>query len=154
MSKQLVFGTYRPERLLSAENYPDGISRNGVYTPATYLNNQFGDWNAAWLTNCVDDAIQEERYTGEIVPGVRKLTRLIVGEYESLHVDPSLFKESVARVGAKWDISMFADANEAAQWVRDNTDLEEVEPGKFLIAPESENPMTHEVIPAKYLIIV
>jgi hypothetical protein len=40
---------------------------------------------------------------------------------------------------------------DARQWVRTRTNLQEVEEGKFLISEESTNPMTNEIIPAQYL---
>ncbi len=38
------------------------------------------------------------------------------------------------------------------EWVRNNWGLEEVEPGKFLISPETDVPVTGRV-PAQYLVI-
>jgi hypothetical protein len=149
---KLVFGTYRPERLTAPETLPDGTTKNGPYYPAQYLNSQYADWNAAGLTNCVDRFIPEERYTGEIAPGIPKLTRFIIGEYDEMKADPAAFSASIAKVGAKWDIKMFATPEEAAQWVRDNTDLVEEAPGKFLIHPAGNDPFRGE-FPAKYLII-
>lgn len=158
MRKQ-VYGTYRAERLLSAENYADGISRNGVYHPATYLNNQFADWNAANLTNVVEP-ITDERYTGILpvfkdgVPTgetVPKLTRFLFGEYEDAVVDPVEFGISLANVGAKWDIQIFS-AEEAKVWIRANTNLVEEEEGKFLVSEETTD-MMGNTVPAKYLVI-
>jgi hypothetical protein len=42
---------------------------------------------------------------------------------------------------------------DARQWVRARTNLQEVEEGKFLISEETTSPMTNEIVPAQYLII-
>lgn len=144
---QKIYGTYRAEQLTAPEVLPDGKIRNEGYHPAQYLNSQFSDWNLANLTNVVsgDAAVPSERYvatipvfkdgvpTGETTP---KLTRFIIGEYESSVVDPVEFARSMRNVGAKFNIDTL-DVEAARQWIRDNTDLEEDAevPGKFLIAP-------------------
>lgn len=134
--KQKIYGTYRSEQLTAPEVLPDGTVRNGGYRPAQYLNSQFADWNRAGLTNVLDSEIPEDKYVGTLpvfVDGVPngettpKLTRFIVGEYESAVVEPEAFKVSIANVGAKWDIQPFATAEDARVWVRSNTDLPEVE---------------------------
>lgn len=61
--KLQVYGTFRPERLSQPEDLGNGVSRNGAYYPATYLNNQFFDWYTAGLTACKDMEIPDERYT-------------------------------------------------------------------------------------------
>ena len=66
---------------------------------------------------------------------MKKLTRLIVGEYAE-GVDPILFGENVAKVGAKWNIEIFQNVHSVARWVRENTNLEELESGLFLVEDE------------------
>lgn len=149
-----IFGTYRPERLTSPVSLDGNLSLNGTYTPSFFLSNQFHDWTSAGLTSVKDMEIPEENYTGEIVPWVPKLTRFLIGEYNEEYVDPIVFSESVQRVGARFDISIFDYTYEAKEWIRSNTNLEEVSEGKFLLRQAFEDPITHEQVEAKYLEIV
>lgn len=75
------------------------------------------------------------------------LERMFVAEcdeYGNAFVDSAIGNiEYVARI---------LSAEEAAQWVRENTDLVETEPGKFLIS-EKGTGMMGEEIPARYLVI-
>ncbi len=148
-----VFGTYRPERISNPYSLGNGISLNGGYEPSAFLSNQFSDYEAAGLTKIIDGsrAMPEERYTAEIAPGIPKLTRFIIGEYNEEFVDGAEFAKSVQAVGARFQIEMFATAQDAVSWLKANTDLVEEEPGKFLLYPETE--YMGEIVPAKYLVI-
>lgn len=89
-----IYGTYRPERLASPYSLGD-VTLNGTYNPGMFLNAMFGDWNAAGLTNVIDNPFGENLYTNELVPGVPKLTRFMVCEYNETYVDPIEFDRSV-----------------------------------------------------------
>ncbi len=145
-----VFGSYRPERISNPLSLGE-VSLNGTYTPAFFLSNMFSDYEAAGLTKVLDQEIPEERYTAEIAPGIPKLTRFIIGEYNEEFVDGAEFAKSVQAVGARFQIEMFATPEEAIAWLKANTDLVEEEPGKFLLYPETE--YMGEIVPAKYLVI-
>lgn len=145
-----IFWTYRPERIGNV-NFND-ISLNWTYTPSFYINNQFADWEQAWLTKIIDNIIPEDRYTGEIIPWIPKLTRFILAEYNEVYVDWAELSRSITNVWARFNIDMFTDLEIAKQWIRDNTNLQEVEEWKFLISEQSIW-MNEEIIPAKYLII-
>lgn len=151
--KQL-YGTYRPERLNSPYNYNDsnGTTLCGVYHASMFLNAQFADWNAAWLTNVVDwdQLIPEENYTSEIVPWVKKLTRALVFEYNEQYVNPEELARSAENVWKRFDVDMLT-SDEFYDWIKANTNLEEVENRKFLISPESE--FMGQKVEARYLII-
>jgi hypothetical protein len=43
------------------------------------------------------------------------------------------------------------DVETAINWIKQRTNLEEVEIGKFLISEETTDIMTNEIIPAQYL---
>ena len=148
MTKQIHW-TYRPLRLTSPFNMWE-VTLNWNYTPAMFLNNQFGDWNAAGLTNIKDSIIPEDRYTSEIVPWIKKLTRFLVFEYDEKNVDPQELSRSAENVWRQFDVDMIT-ADEAYEWIKSNTDLKEVEPRKFLISEETK--FMEEIIPAVYLII-
>lgn len=148
-----LFGTYRPERISSPFQLGNGVSLNGTYTPAFFLANQFADYEAAGLTKILDSEIPESNYVAMIAPGVPKLTRFIVGEYNEQYVDGAEFARSVAAVGARFQIEIFATAQEAINWVKANTSLVEETPGKFLIHPAYSDPVMGES-PAKYLEII
>ena len=143
-----LYWTYRPERIGNVNLWD--ISLNWTYTPSFYLNNQFRDWNEAWLTNVIDLQIPEERYTAEISSWIPKLTRFISCEYDETKVDPIELARSLENVWARFDIDILT-IEEARQWIRDNTNLQEVETWKFIINEETE--FDWEIIPAQYLII-
>ncbi len=103
--KQL-FGTYRPERIKNPFELGNGVSLNGTYTPAFFLANQFADYEAAGLTKILDSEIPESNYVSMVAPGVPKLTRFIVGEYNEAYVDGAEFAKSVAAVGARFQIEI------------------------------------------------
>lgn len=146
-----IYWTYRAERLDSPYNLWNGISLNWTYTPAPFLNNQFADWNSAWLTNVVDNIIPEDKYNWEIAPWIKKLTRFILCEYNETYVDPLELSRSLTNVGARFNIDML-NVSEAREWVRNNTSLEEVSEWKFKLSDETTS-ITWEVIPEQYLII-
>lgn len=134
--KTLIW-TYRPERISSPYS-PDGqVSMNGTYTCGFFLSNQFGDWTEAGLTSIKDSLIPEDKYTAELVPWVKKLTRLVVCEYNELYVDPVELSRSLINVGARFNIDIFPDAITAKEWVRSNTNLIERSEGVFVIREES-----------------
>ena len=145
--KQL-YGTYRPERLTTPDVLPNGDTRLGAYYPAMYLNSMFGDWNSAGLTNVLDMEIPEENYIGEIIPWVKKLTRFLTFQYDEQYVNPEELARSAENVGKRWDVDILT-ADEAYDWIKSNTNLQEVSPRKFLISEENE--FMGQIIPAKYL---
>ena len=146
-----IYWTYRPEQLSSPYNLGGWVSMNGWYTPAMFLNNQFWDWNKAGLTNLVDNYIPENRYTAEIVPWIKKLTRFCFFEYNENYVDPIELQRSSENIGRRFDIAI-QDIPTTIQWIKDNTDLVETTPGAFLVSNETIW-INWEIIPAKYLTI-
>lgn len=156
-----IFGTFRNVHFVNTVQVESNVWLNGQYNPAIVLGNMFKDYAEAGLTKITCDAIPEERYTGtipkvvngEIVGTVPKATRLIVGEFEDSVVNEADFKASVQAVGAQFQIEIFPTPEDAIAWVKANTSLEEVEPGKFLTHPASVHPMTNEPVEAKYLTV-
>lgn len=148
-----LYGTYRPERITSPYSQDGQVTLNWTYTCGFFLSNQFGDWAQAGLTNIKDMEIPEEKYTGEVVPWVKKLTRFVLCEYNETYVDPVELSKSLTNVGARFDISVFATPEEAITWVKANTNLVERTPWVFVIAEESIG-MMGETIPEKLLTIV
>lgn len=145
-----IYWTYRPEQLTSPYDL-QWVTLNWGYTPAMFLNNQFWDWNKAGLTNLIDNVIPEDRYTAEIVPWIKKLTRFLMFEYNETYVDPLELQRSAENVGRRFDIA-FQDIPTTIQWIKYNTDLIETTPWTFLISKETIW-INWEIIPAKYLII-
>lgn len=153
-----LFGTYRPKRISSPYNLDGGISLNGTYTLGFFLKNQFADYEQAGLTKILDQEIPEENYTAELVPWVKKLTRFVVAEYNEQFVDGTEFMNSVKAVGSEFQVDVFATPEEAVAWIHTNTDLPQLEEngvgtGKFLIRDAYTDPITQELVPAKYLTI-
>lgn len=147
-----IFWTYRPERISQPYTIDWNISMNGTYTCGFFLSNQFGDWAEAGLTKIKDSIIPEDRYTWEVVPWVKKLTRLVVCEYDEQYVDPVELSRSLTNVGARFNIDIFPDVNIAKSWIRTNANLVERSDGVFVIR-EATTGMSGEIIPEELLII-
>ena len=145
-----IYWTCRYERLTQPYDLWWGASKNGVYMPAEYLNNQFWDWHNAWLTKVIDNIIQEENYIWEIAPWIPKLTRFIMCEYNENYVVHEELSRSLENVWARFDIDMLT-VDEMITRIKANTNLQEVSAWKFLISNETE--MMWEIIPAQYLVI-
>lgn len=149
--KTLIW-TYRPERISSPYSLDGNVSMNGTYTCGFFLSNQFGDWTAAGLTSIKDSLLSEEQYTWELVPWVKKLTRLVVCEYNETYVDPAELTRSLTNVGARFNLEVFADSLTAKEWIRANTSLVERSEGVFVIREESVGIMG-ETIEEQLLIV-
>jgi hypothetical protein len=128
----------------------DSLALNGVYHPSYFLNGMFAEYTALGLTKIIDGdlAIPESRYTAEIFPWVKKLSRFIIGEYNENYVDRDSFIASIRSVGQEFQIHVLTD-DEARAWISENTDLVEDENG-FKISDEVEDPILG-IIPARYL---
>lgn len=148
---QKLYWTYRPERIINPYYLWNNLSLNWTYTASFFLNNQFADWNKAWLTNVIDNIIPEENYIWEIAPWIPKLTRFIMCEYDETKVDSVELARSLKNIWARFDIDIL-DKDTITQWIRDNTNLQEVSLWKFLIHPETTW-IDGEIIEAKYLTI-
>lgn len=133
-----IYWTYRPVQYRQPVDINGNTTLNGWYTPSGKLSFQFYDWTQAGLTVIKDSLIPEDKYTGEIVPWVKKLTRFIVGEYNETYVDPVEFGRSMENTGAEFNIDIFDTPELAKEWVRANTSLVEESEGKFLISPAGE----------------
>lgn len=145
-----LYWTCRYERITELYNLDWWMSLNWVYTPWFYLNNQFWDWNKAWLTNVIDNLIPEENYILEIIPWIPKLTRFVLCEYNEKYVVPDELTRSLENVWARFNLDILT-WQEAIAWLKANTSLSEITQWKFLISPETE--MMWEIIPARYLTI-
>lgn len=146
-----ILWTYRAKRIWSSFDL-NWISLSWNYTPSFFLDWQYADYKEAWLTRIIDNLIPEDRYIWEIVPWVKKLTRLIIAEYNEQYINWDEFFNNVTKVGAEFNIEAFVNSEEAKQWIRNNTDLIEVEEWKFLVSEASEW-IDWENIEAKYIII-
>ena len=143
-----LYWTYRPERITSPYNLEWGVSLNGTYTASFYLNNQFADWNKAWLTNVIDNIIPEDKYIWEVIPWVPKLTRFIECEYNEKYVVADELARSLENVWARFDIDILP-VEEMITRIKANTSLQEVSPWKFIISEQTE--LMWEITPAQYL---
>jgi len=147
-----IFGTYRREQIGSPYNLDWNLTLNGSYDASFFLNSQFGEWNKAGLTNIIDwsQLIPENRYTWEIAPWIKKLTRFLICEYNEEYVDPVELSRSITNVWARFNIEML-DVESSKKWIRDNTDLIEESDWEFVIE-EARTIMDIEY-PKQYLII-
>lgn len=135
---QKSYITYRPTYLNNGQ---------GRYTLSYFLNQQYADYVSAWITSIKDLEIPDENYTKEVVPGIKNLRRFAILEANGIDVEE--FKNNVIKIWATFDINTFTTIEEARQWIRDNTDLQEIEDGEFLISEATE--WIEWNIEAKYL---
>lgn len=80
-----------------------------------------------------------------------KEIRPFVAECEDW-VTPEYATQAVGAIPPQFKASLFADSTAFADWLRANTSLTEVEPGKFLVREEFAMPGTG-TFPAQYLTI-
>jgi len=144
-----LFWTYRKERIVNPYTIKD-VTFHWHYEPAMFLNNMFADWHEAGLTNLIDNLIEDKNYTSEIAPWIKKLTRFLVFEYNEEYVDPIELARSAENVGKRFDICI-QTPEVAAQWLRENTNLEETSPNIFKLSEASVDMMKNEAIEAKLL---
>jgi len=137
-----LFATYR-------KVYTNNTS---TYSPAFFLDKQYADYLEAGLTATLDNEIPTDRYTAEIAPGIKKQTRFMIGEFNADYIVEDDYRASVAQVGSQFQIEVFATTEEACDWIKDNTDLTEAEPGKFEITAEGEDEEGN-VIEARYITV-
>ena len=132
-----LFWKYRLERITSPYNL-DSVSLNGWYTMSFFLNNQFGDYYDAGLTDIEDSPIPDDRYIWETTwPKwtFPKLSRLFLANYDESQ-DVELYKTSLLTKGYRFSVELFETIEDCIKRIKANTNLEEIEPWKFLISPE------------------
>lgn len=74
--------------------------------------------------------------------------RIFVAEYDENVINQETIDYYMANIPQEFNIEILSNPIE---WVKNNTSYEEVEPGKFIISPETE--MMGGFIPAEYLLI-
>ena len=144
MAIKRIYGTFR-------QYYTNRWVR---YNPSFYLNNMYQDYLEAGLTKTIDNIIPENRYTAELAPGINKMTRFAVWEYDDTYVNWDEFKANIQAVWAQFNIQMFDTVDEAIAWIKANTDLVEDSntAWKFELYPEHTDE-DWNTIPATYLVI-
>ena len=153
-----LYGTVRPRNYTNTINLQNE-SLNGWYDPTFFTKNQFLDYELAnitktsmpipndkyiWVTPEIDE---NENLTGKTFPN---LTRFITVRYSDKFTNEAELIKSVEKANSDTDVRIFS-MEDARQWIRTRTNLQEVEEGKFLISEESTSPMTWEIVPAQYL---
>jgi len=118
------------------------------YNVSYYNDKQFADFKEAWLTEMIDgnNFIPDDRITAETVPGIKTLRRAGVLKYDDSVLDATKLKEDLKTTTQSFLLKI-KTAEEMAQWIRDNTDLEEVETNKFKVKEADEETDTE----AEYL---
>jgi len=102
-----------------------------LFWPAEFLNKQYEDYYKAWLTSINDTPIENIKYSKEIILWIIKLKRLIIWEYNENIINESDFINNIKNVWLTYQIEMFNNLEDVKQWIRDNTNLIEVEDWKF-----------------------
>lgn len=104
------------------------------YSPSYFFNKMFEDYLNSWLSKISDSFINDINYTWELVPWVPKLTRFLIGEYDERYIKEAEFKQSLLNTWFEFSIYLFDTAEQAKERLKENTDLIEVENGKFEIS--------------------
>jgi len=115
--------------------YTDRGNRQDV---SFYNDKQYEDMIEAGLTKMTDGSnfIPDERIIAETAPWIKSLRVAGMLEHQVPPIHEEL-KESLKNVAQSFSIEL-KTKDEMLTWVRDNTDLEEVETGKFLISLANE----------------
>lgn len=143
-----LYWFYRKERIGTKSLWE--ISLNGWYSISFYANEQYQDWISAWLISIKDMEIPTERYTKELVPWIKDLREFVYLEYNPEYVELELAKTIINKIWARFDLELLG-IEQAKKFIREHTDLKEVEEWKFLINEAYE--WEEWLIEAKYLII-
>jgi len=134
-------------------------NKTNKYNVSYYNNLQFADYVNAGLTKITDwnNFIPENRITKEVVPWVKWLRRAWVLEYND-NLDGTDIMNTLDKTAGSFAIEI-KTVDEMRQWIRDNTDLEEIldddwnPTWQFIVTPERTDEETGETIPAKILVI-
>jgi len=127
-------------------------NRTNCYDISYYNDKIFSDYKEAGLTEIIDwdNFIPSTRITKEIAPWVKWERKAWILKYVDW-VDVVDLKETLIQTWASFWIEIKTQ-EEMLNWIRNNTDLEEVEEWKFKINDTYTDEMWDEVI-EKYLII-
>jgi len=128
-------------------------NRTNRYDISYYNDKIFADYKQAWLTEMVDwdRFISEDRITKEVVPWIKWLRRAWMLKYQE-GLDIEKLKKDLLTTTWNFLTDLKTD-EEMKQWIKDNTDLKEIEPWKFEVSPEREDELEEWLIPAVYLVI-
>ena len=133
--------------------YRRNYTYRGVRYDLSYYNDkQYQDYTDAGLTKMTDWAsfIPDDKYTGETAPWFLSLRRGGVMSFNPV-IDRTELVNNIKSTAENFAIVLHT-AEEMAQWIRDNTSCEEVEPNKFLIREAYED-IDWTEIEAQYLVI-
>ena len=156
-----IYWTYRALHLKS-ELKLNEISLNGWYDTVFFNEWQFKDFEECNITK-LEQPIPLEKYTWKL-PVIdpiteeptweykHKLTRFITLKYSDKYTNPEDLTKSIENSWALVNVNIFASIEEARQWLKANTSLQEVSQWKFLIYPETTW-IDWEIIEAKFLTI-
>jgi hypothetical protein len=145
-----LYWFYRREQIWTLNLWQ--VSLNWWYTISFFANWQYADWVNAWLISIKDQEIPENRYTKEIIPWIKDLREFIYLEYNENVVDILLTTNIIKKIGARFDLELFDDIEQAKTFIREHTNLVEETPWYFILSEETIW-INWEIIPKKYLII-
>jgi len=83
------------------------------YHPSYFLDKQYADYLKAWLTKFNDTILNDWKYTSEIVPWVKKMTKFAIWEYDENNINVDEFKANILRVWSEFQIDVFATVLDA-----------------------------------------
>lgn len=119
------------------------------YTLSYFCDQQYADYVQAWLTSIKDCLILDDRYTKETYPWIKSLRRFGYMECNEQFVNIDEFANNLLKVWANFDIELL-DVESAKAFIREWTDLQEIEDWKFEISSEMMGP-AWDILPAIYL---
>lgn len=122
------------------------------HSPSYFLNAELEDYIDVWVFSLHDMDIPDSKYTKELAPWIKNQAKFFWAEYNENAVPQSYVDMILDKRLSVFYIEQFATANDAATWLRDNTNCQEVEPNKFEARAEFVDE-SWETIPAVYITI-
>lgn len=125
-------------------------NKTNRYDVSYYNDLQYSDYKEAWLTEMIDwdRFIPENRIIKEIYPWIKTLRCAWVMKFDT--IDKLELEISLKNVASNFAIEILT-SEQMIQWIKDNTDLQEIEGWKFLIFDETE--INWQIIPKQTLSI-
>ena len=125
-----IYGLYRMIKTKTKEWWQDR------HSPSFYLNNELEDYIQAGIFSIHDMEIWDEQYTNFLAPWIKNQARFFRAEYNEQYVTPEYLDMVLNKRLSTFYIEE-RTTEEARQWLRNNTSLEELETWVFR-ARESE----------------
>jgi len=136
VTMKTIYWTYRMA-------YTDRWDRKSI---SFFLNEELSDYMQAWIVFIEDMVISDHQYTQELAPWLKSKTRFFKAGYNEKYVPTEHFEIVKSKMVSNHYATFFATPELAAQWVRDNTSLDELNIGIFEASPEDTETGTPQAL--------